>query len=208
MFRLLFALLPFLALPLQENPPAGDPPKDPPGDPPKPDDPPKVTFSDEQQRELNRLIARETRKAAETEKAAAEAAQEATRKQAETEADRKKQEDAGEFEKVRTGIEQERDTFKGERDTLKGEHDALSTYFEAQYMAALKDLPDVVKAFAPAEDASFETKSKWLTTAQEQARKLSTTSPRGAGFNPAPGTRAFDVAQEAAKARASGKYRV
>lgn len=101
--------------------------------------------------------------------------------------DEAKQAEQGQWKELAEKREADLTEATTSRDALKAEYDALSTYFEAQYTAALKDLPDVVKAFAPAEDASFETKSKWLTTAQAEAAKIANTSPRGNGFNPAAG---------------------
>ena len=177
-------------------------PQNPPVDnPPTPDPKPKIEFSDEQQREVNRIAAKEAKAAADKTKADTLAEVEAERARVAEAAQRKSDEDKGEFSKVRESLEKERDTITGERDGLKTENDALTTYFTGQYEAALKDLPDVVKAFAPAEDASFVTKSKWLTTAQAEAKKLERKTPRGNGFDPAPSGKALDERQEIQRIR-------
>lgn len=167
-----------------------------------------VTFDDRQQAKVNALIAAE-RKDAEAKTAARLKADAETKAQRDREeAQRKKDEDAGEFAKVRTSLEQERDTVTAERDDLKAEHGALTSYFTAQYDAALKDLPDVVKAFAPAEDATFQQKSEWLTKAQDQARKLTKDRSPGFGTVPKPATREPDIDETAAVAQARRAIRI
>lgn len=106
---------------------------------------------------------------------------------AKAEADRKSAEARGEFDAVKQSLESERDTARTERDAATAERDALATYFEAQFKSAIKDLPETIVAFAPAEDASFAEKSAWLTKAQEQAAKLGGTTTPGNGPNPKPG---------------------
>lgn len=189
-FRLLLALLPFLFSALQANPPVGEEGE---GDDEGKEgeqkgEKSKVEFTAEQSAEISKIVAREARKAADKAKADAETARKAADEEAAKAAERKKQEDAGEFAQVRQSLEGERDTLKGERDSLKATNDALTVYFSSQYEAALKDLPDTILAFKPADDASFEAKSDWLTKAQEQAKKLGTNGNPGNRQNPAPGT--------------------
>jgi hypothetical protein len=179
MFKLLFSLLPFLLL--ESTLPAGDPPKE---DPPKPDD---VKFDAAQQQKVNDLIAAARKKAEEDTAAKFKTDADEAKKKADAEAQRKKDQESGEFEKVRTSVEAERDTIAAERDTIKSENEVLVAYFTADYTAALKDLPDYVKEFVPADDASFATKSEWLTKAKAAAAKYEKANPRGNGPNPKPG---------------------
>ncbi len=97
---------------------------------------------------------------------------------------------------------------ESERDTLKAENEAITAYFTAQYDAAIKELPEVITAFAPAEDASFAVKSDWLTKAQAQAAKIDGTTTPGNRPNPKPGDGTRDLDAAAQQARASGKYTV
>ena len=168
---------------------------------PKPD---KIEFTPEQNDWISRKIAYELKSAQEKRDAAdAEA-----RKKAEAEAERKKQEAAGQFEDVRKSLETERDAAVIDRDSLKATNEALTAYFDTQYTAALKDLPDVIKAFAPAEDAPFATKADWLTKAQEQASKIDTSGTPGNRPNPTPATGHFDLKSAVEEAKARGSYRV
>ena len=208
-FRLFLALIPFLLSALQTNPPTGDDGEEGEGkDGDQKDDKSRIEWTPEQQAAISRIAAREARKAAD--KARQEEkdriAQEKT--DADTEAARKRQQEAGEFDQVKQSLEGERDTIKGERDGLKAENDALTAYFTGRYDAALTELPDTILAFKPADDASVTAKSEWLTKAQEQAKKLGTTGNPGNRENPNPGGRQFNIDEEATKARASGRYSI
>jgi len=154
---------------------------------------PKVEFTPEQQAEVNRIAAREARKAAEKARADRDAEITAAQEKADADAKRKADEERGAFDEVKRSLESERDTVTAERDRLKAEHDALTSYFATQYEAALKELPDVIKAFAPDDDASFEVKSKWLTKATEQARTIDKQTPRGNGGDPKPGKGKIEI---------------
>jgi hypothetical protein len=172
-------LIPFLTLLLSE-----DDGKNPPVPPVKPD---KPAFDDAQQKHINDLLAAERKNA-----------EERTEQRLKTEADKRDQDakdqrerdeaaKRGEFDKVRTELEGKVTATETERDTLKTENDALTAYFTAQYATALKDLPEVITAFAPAEDASVTEKSEWLAKAQEQAAKVAGATKPGNGPNPKPG---------------------
>lgn len=162
----------------------GDP-KDPPKDPKDPKDPPKkVEFDDEQQAELNRIIARERadaeRKA--EEKITSQAAKE--KQDAEAEAERKRQEDAGEYEKAKATLVQERDEFKAKAETAEAELTRLTGVLQAQYDTAIGTLPETILAFKPKDEATLSEKMDWLKTAQEQAEKLGEITPPGNRPNP------------------------
>ena len=174
--------------------------------PPKPK-PSKPEFSPEQQEVLNDLLARE-RKAAE-ERTALRLKEEADAK-AKAEQEAREREEAtkrGEFDKVRADLETKVSTVEDERDSAVAERDALRTYFEAEYTAAVKDLPDVITAFKPADDAPFAEKSAWLTKAREQAAKVDTSQTPGNRPNPSPANGEFNLQAAIAQARSTGKYR-
>lgn len=179
----------------------GNPPETPPEPPKKPE------FDDSQQQFINDLLAKE-RKATEEKtalriKAEADAA-------AAAEAEKRKNDEAaarGEFDTVRADLEGKVTSVEGERDALKTEVDALRSYFDAEYDAAVKDLPDVITAFKPSDDAPFAERSAWLTKAKEQAAKVVKGQAPGNHPNPNPASGKFDLDAEVAKARATGKYR-
>lgn len=181
------------------NPGGGTPPESPPKEE-------KVTFSPEQQQYLNNLLAAE-RKEAEEKTALKIKADADLKAQSEREA-RERDEAAarGEFDKVRTDLESKVTTIEGERDALAGEAESLRTYFDAQYTAALKDLPDVITAFKPADDASFSVKADWLSKAKEQAVKVGKMQTPGNNPNPSPANGTVDHNAEVAKAKARGAY--
>lgn len=180
------------------------PPNAEPVTPPKTEDPQKVTFTPEQQKEIDRLMgAARSEGKTKAESDAAEA-----KRLADEAADRDRLAKAGEFDKVRASLESERDTLKTDRDGLKTENDALTGYFTAQYDAAIKDLPEIITAFKPADGAGFAEKAAWLATAQEQAKKLNGGSPvtKGPGFRPSPSSGGITNDQAIAEGKRSGKY--
>jgi predicted nucleic acid-binding Zn-ribbon protein len=184
MFRHMFALLPFVAFSAFElgDPPAGDPPQDPPaGDPPKPKGKPEG-ITDEVQEWVNGLIAKEARAAEKRGRDAEKTAAEKAKADAEAELKRKADEEKGDYEKVRNELIAERDQFKTENELILAERDALKADFDARFAAALKNLPEPILAFQPDADASFATKSAWLTKAEEQAAKIAPGTPRGNGL--------------------------
>ena len=174
------------------------------GTPPATGESDAVTFSEAQQKELNRLIGKARTEGRDAEKQAAQEAADAAAAAAQRDADAAK----GNYESAKASLESERDAARTERDDLKTENEAITAYFSTQYAAALKELPEVITAFAPAEDASFAVKSDWLTKAQAQAAKLGGDPKPGNGPNPKPGDGKRDLNAAAQKARASGRYTV
>lgn len=144
---------------------------------------------------------RDARKAAE--KIARETVKELdTLKAAKAKEDEDKQAEQGKWQELAEKREASLNETATNLESATTELESLRTYFTTQFDAAIKDLPDVVKAFAPDAEASFETKSKWLTTAQAEAKKLDKQKPRGSGFDPPPGgDRGVNEQQEIAKAR-------
>lgn len=146
-------------------------------------------------------------------KAAEKDATEARQKLDAIEAERKKKADAdaveqGKYKELLETREHDLEAVTGERDALKGEREALTTYFDTQYAAETANLPDVVKAFAPAEDASFIVKAEWLTKAQEQAKKIAKEIPRGNGPGPRSRGNSDEIDEQAAFAQARRQIRI
>lgn len=179
-YRRFATLQPFL----QQVDPAGgggNPPTPPSNDPPKPDDEPlgeagKKALDDE------RTARREAeRKARDAEKELADL------KSAATKREEAEQAEQGRWKELAEKRDADLTATTTERDSLKATNDALTAYFDGHYTAALKDLPEVIKAFAPAEDAPFATKADWLTKAQAQAAKIAQDEAKpGNGPGPKP----------------------
>lgn len=121
----------------------------------------------------------------------------------------KKAKEQGEWEKLAGQREAELTDATTKLDAATATIETLTAYFDAQYQAALKDLPDVIKAFAPAEDAGIAEKTTWLTKATEQAKALEKQSPtRGNGPNPEPGDGKRDLKAALSQARSNPKYSI
>lgn len=129
-------------------------------------------------------------------------------KSAATKAAEQEQAEQGKWKELAEKREAELTSSTSDREGLKATNEALTAYFDGHFTAALKDLPDVIKAFAPAEDASFATKADWLTKAQAQAAKIAKdTAKPGNGPNPPAADGKFDLQAEVAKAKSRGTYR-
>jgi hypothetical protein len=193
--HLLLSLLTLPLLVLQTAPPSSDPPDG--DDPPENKDKPKVQFDGDQAAEVRRIAAKEAREAATKARADERAKIDAERTAAETAAETKKAEERGEFDKVKATLASERDAAATERDTLKADLDVLRPFFDRRLEAALKDLPDAIKAFDPGPDASVPARADWLVKALEQADKLDVGIKRGNGPDRAPASeRNVDVERE------------
>ena len=162
----------------------GDPPE---GDGKKPEgdgSKPKVGFSEDQQREVNRMLARERK--AERDRALADAKAEADRK---AEEDRKARERAdaeakGDFEKVKSDLTTERDTIAGERDDLKARYDRALAIITPQVEADWKDLPEEVTALYEGADDDILAKAAHLHRTKALREKLAGTAKPGNPRNP------------------------
>lgn len=172
------------------NPGGGDGPDDTPPAPPKEE---KVTFTPEQQQHLNNLLAAERKDAEEKTALKLKAESDAKAKAEKEQQERDEAEKRGEFDKVRSELEGKVSSTEQERDALASEKDLLQGYFDRQYAAALKELPEAILAFKPADDANVETKTKWLETAQEQASKLAKLQKKPGGNPPNPKAANGDV---------------
>lgn len=203
--RFLLTLFSFLFF-TEGDPPAGDPPK---GDPPEPK-PDEVTFDEKQQAKLNALLAAERKKTEEATAARLKQEQADAKAKADADAERKRQEAAGEFDQVKQSLTTERDTALDEAKTLKATNDALLALVTADVDAAWGDLPDEVReAYDGPDDDPLAKKQHMTRMAKVIARLTAEAAKPGNGPNPpAAGPRELNVAEEAAKARARGGYRI
>ena len=184
------------------DPPAPDPTPDPPK--PQPHEKP-AGITDEIQEWVKSVVAKERDKAikAEQDRIAADKEREAQERQ------RKADEEKGEFAKVRQSIERERDQFKTEAERIKGEYEAVAGLFDKQYQAALKDIPDDLKPFQPADDAGVLERVAFLDKLQTALKKRgTTTTTHGNGPNPKPGGKATTPQELRDEARRDPAYRV
>lgn len=133
----------------------------------EPEKPPAVTFTAEQQAEINRLMGA-------ARKEGRDAADEAARKKAEKDRADKDAADAearGEFEKVKGTMQQSIDSLTGERDALKAQVDsyvALVAPIVADRLAALKAADAEVARGFPA-DADPLAQLAWLDDPRTKA---------------------------------------
>lgn len=160
---LLFPLM-LAAMGIFEVEPVVSPPEPPtPPAPPAPPAPP-VGLTDE----MKTFIASQVEAARNETKAELEAAAERERTTKETEEREKRERDAGNFETIEQGL-------KGQITELSGykeRTEVLETRLTAQYETDAKELPAVILAFKPKDDASLETKLDWLETAKAQAANV------------------------------------
>lgn len=207
--RFLLTLLSFLAL--ESTPPGGDPPKK--DDPPDGDPPKKVEFSEDQQREVNRIAAKEAKKAAEAARKTRDAEIEAERTKDAEAAQRKKDEDAGEFDKVRTALEGKVSTAESDLKTVTAELETLRTYVTADIESVTKavassDSAKVLMDFHPGDDASAPELLAWARKAKARLPELDAVPVRKPGHarDPKTGINELDINTEVAKKAAS--YRI
>lgn len=191
LLRLLLALAPMLLL--QQVPPESEPPKE--DDPPEEENKPR-TFTQE---DLNRIVAREAKKAADKARADRDA-------EIQTEAQRTKDEAAGEFEKVKSSLAGERDTAIGERDTYKTRVETLEKLATDRLTDLMKAIPKEIADLGPDEDTPIEKRLAW---AEKAAKAAAVTTDNGGNRpNPRPATGAFDRDAALAAARSTGKYSI
>lgn len=139
-----------------------------PATPPKTEESPKVTFTDEQQKELNKLIANARREG----KAAAEKDANDVKAKAEADAERSRQEAAGEYEKAKTTLTAERDTAASERDGYKGKLETLLADLKPEIEKAWAGLPAEVSALYEGEDDDVLAKRSFMTKHAALIEKL------------------------------------
>lgn len=203
--RFLLSLLSFLFL--QENPPADDPPVN---DPPKPGDdpkPPKIEWTKEQQDEINRIAAKERREGAKRAREDRDAEIEEQRKKDAVAAQRTKDQEAGEFEKVKESLQNDAKTASDERDTLKDQRDTLLGLLKADVDATWNDLPEEVKDAYDGEDDDVLAKKQHMTRMAKVTERLTAASSGpGNGPNPPAGEHKIDINKEIA--RKAQAYRI
>lgn len=156
------SLLPLLAQMLALE--LGDPPVDPPTpDPPTPPTPP-AGLTDE----MKAYFATQLEEARNQAKADFEA--DAQRKIDEAEAEAKRQADiaAGNFQQVEADYKAEIENLQ----VFKTRATALEAQVLKDYETSLAELPKVILAFKPKDDASIDEKLAWLETAKTQAAEI------------------------------------
>lgn len=168
----------------------------------------KPTFTEAQQTEVNRLIAREKRDAATKARADAKAERDAADAQTRTEAERKKAEERGEFEKVRGDLERERDEARTERDALKADAQRHREAIAAALDADWKKLPDAVRDAYSGPDDDPLARLAWLPKGKALADGLAQRDDRvrGNGRDPLPGGRGRLPEDETARALNARRY--
>lgn len=179
--------------------PPGVPPVTPPADPEPLGDAGKKALEAE----------REARKAAD--KRAKDAETELTRLKAE--AQQQADAEAAAQGKYRELAEKREADLTQTRESLKAietERDALRQHVTADIDAAIKDPAyKPFLRFDPGAEAPIAERLKWLTEAKAAiAEILQPKVPGGNPPNPKPGSGQLDIAQEAARARASGRYSI
>lgn len=96
----------------------------------------------------------------------------------------KKAKEQGEWQTLAEKREAALATTKTDLDAATAELAVLRDHLTKQFDAAVKDFPDVIKAFAPSADASLPDRLKWLETATAQVEKLTKDTTRGNGPDP------------------------
>lgn len=145
---------------------------------------PKPTFTAEQQAELNRIVAREKKAAADKAKADAKAERDAADDEARKAKDADDARKAGDFEKVEGQLRGDLTSAVADRDAVTAERDELRAFFDGQVAAALKTLPDALKDFDPGPAAPFAARKAWLEKALKRAAEVDRGGARGNGANP------------------------
>lgn len=142
---------------------------------------PKVEFTEEQRRELGRIVAKERRLAADAARAEADAARAEADEQARKDRERQQEIDKGNFDAARSSLEGERDAAKGEATSLKAENDQLRAAVDSVLAAEWTALPAEVRdAYSGADDDPLA-KLAWLPKGKKLAEKL--TGSNGSGGN-------------------------
>lgn len=148
---------------------------------------PKPTFSDAQQAEVNRLMAKTRRDAADKARADAKAERDAADAQTRTDADRKKAEERGEFDRVIADIERERDEANTKLDAANAKADRYSDAVAAFLDDDWQKLPDLVRDSYSGPDDDPLARLAWLPKGKALADHQTARGARGNGPDPAPG---------------------
>jgi hypothetical protein len=142
-----------------------------------------VTFTDAQQKEINRLIG----KARSEGKTVAEQAAAQAEQDRQAEAARQAEIEKGNFEGVKASLEQERDGFKSERDTLAGKVDRYEALTKTRVDAIKGELPAEAVEDFPAEADAID-QLEWLDGRQKLLAKLAPAVANGSGHPRVPAT--------------------
>lgn len=148
----------------------------------------KPAFTAEQQAELNRIVAREKKAAADKARTDAKAERDAADAEARKAKDADDAKKAGDFEKVEGQLRTDLTTVTGERDTLTAEVARWRELASSELEAELKALPASLRALDPGGDDLFARRA-WIGKAKKAAGEIDTATGRGNGANP-PGSSA------------------
>jgi hypothetical protein len=159
---------------------------------PNPETPPvpkgdegKVSFTPEQQAEIDRIAANARREGKVTGKTEAEQAIAAT--EAQKEADRKRQDDEakGHYDNAKATLERERDEEKSARMTAEEKYQAAIAVLAPDVTARWKDLPTEVASMYEGADDDILAKAAHLNRTKALVDRLAGATPRtGNGPNP------------------------
>lgn len=205
--RLLLSIFSFMAFTTDsgKDDPDENPDPDPNGPPvddeqdPKDDKKPK--FTDEQSAEIGRIVARETRKAADKARADRDAEIAAEKAAADAEAKRKADEEAGEYEKAKEQLTSDLESAQKQRDEAL---ELLKANVDTQW----DDLPDEVKATYTGEEDDVLAKSSHMNLMKpvidrlkSEAEKAEERKNPGNPKNPKPTDRATTTDEDEAAKR-------
>jgi hypothetical protein len=163
----------------------------------------EITFTDEQQKLLNKRIAdarREGRAQAESDAAAAKQA-------AEAEAERQRQIDAGQFDTVRQSLETERDQALAKASQFDALVEAIKPEIDAQWAA----LPDEVKALYEGDDTDVLARQAHIARTRKLVEKLTEQNEQkrqaaSFGRTPTPNGTRSKLEEGMEQGRRTGKY--
>lgn len=171
--------------------------------PPHKEESQKVTFSDEQQKEIDRLIGaarRDGRKAAEDD--AAE-----VKRKADEAADQQRKIEAGKFDEVRQSLETERDQALAKASQFDALVEAIKPEIDAQWAA----LPDEVTALYEGDDTDVLARQAHIAKTRKLVEKLTEQNEQkrqaaSFGRTPTPNGTRSKLEEGMEQGRRTGKY--
>lgn len=139
----------------------------------------KVTFTDEQQRELGRLLAKERKAAADKARADAKAEADAREVQARKDKEAEDAKKSGDFEKVESTLKADLQTANDEKASLQAQVDQYQAAVDAVLKADWDALADDVKEYFPGSEDDTLAKVNWLPKGKALQAKLHPGSTEG-----------------------------
>lgn len=131
-----------------------------------------VTFTEEQQRELGRLLAKERKLAADKARADAKAEADARAEQARKDKEAEDAKKAGDFEKVESTLKADLQTANDEKAALQEQVDQYQAAVDAVLKADWDALADDVKEYFPGDEDDTLAKVNWLPKGKALQAKL------------------------------------